>query len=112
MARFFGEVGYGSTVETAPGVWEDVITVRKYYGDVLSINRRLSGDKVNSDISVNNQISVVADAFAFQMFHTIKYVSWLGRNWTVEKVDVRAPRLIFDLGEVYNGPEGTTPNAA
>lgn len=113
MARFFGEVGYGQTVETAPGAWQDVITERKYYGDVLRNTRRLeSGDKVNSNISVSNQISIVADAYAFASFHMIKYVKWMGTNWSVSSVEVQAPRLIFELGEVYNGPTDTTPNAA
>lgn len=113
MARFFGEVGYGDTVETEPGVWQDVITERKYYGDVLRNTRRLeSGDKVNSNISVSNSISIVADAFITASFHRIKYVTWMGQKWTVTNVEVKPPRLIFDLGEVWNGPTGTTPNAA
>jgi hypothetical protein len=113
MARFFGEVGYGDTVETAPGVWQDVITERKYYGDVLRNTRRLeSGDKVNSDIAVSNSISIVADAYANASFHRIKYVKWMGTNWKVSTVDVQPPRLIFELGEVWNGPKDTTPNAA
>lgn len=104
MGRFYGEVGYGDNVETAPGVWQDVITERKYYGDVLQITRRLEhSDKVNSDIAINNRISIVADAFANQSFHKIKYVKWMGINWTVTTVQVTPPRLIFDLGEVWNG---------
>jgi hypothetical protein len=109
MGRFYGEVGYGDNVETAPGVWQDVITERKLYGDVLQITRRLeSSDKVNSDIAINNRISVVADAYANQYFHKIKYVKWMGVNWTVTTVQVAPPRLIFDLGEVWNGVTPTT----
>ena len=33
MAKFFGIVGYAETVQVKPGVWQDVITEYKYYGD-------------------------------------------------------------------------------
>ena len=107
MARFFGEVGYGESVETPPGSgnWVDVITEHSYFGDVARADRNLSSDdKVNSDVTVMNVISVVADAYAEGNFLNIKYVRWAGRLWTVTSVEVRAPRLILNLGSVYNGP--------
>lgn len=107
MARFFGEVGYGKSVETPleSGVWEDVITEFSYRGDVIRNTRQLeSSDKVNDDISVSNSISVVADAYAIEHFFEIKYVRWAGVLWTVTTVEVRSPRLILNLGSVYNGP--------
>lgn len=110
MARFFGEVGYGESIENPPGsgVWEDVVTEYHYQGDVIRNNRRLvEGDAVNelnSDITVSNSISVVADEYANQHFYLIKYVRWMGVLWTVTNVEVRSPRLILTLGSVYNGP--------
>ena len=35
MAKFYGAIGFGESVETVPGVWEDLITERNYYGDVV-----------------------------------------------------------------------------
>lgn len=105
MARFHGEVGYGESLETAPGVWEDSITEYSYYGDVVRNTRNLDqGDKVNNDITVSNSISIVADQYAIEHFFNIKYVRWSGVLWTVTSVEVRAPRLILSLGSVYNGP--------
>lgn len=113
MAKFFGEVGYGQTVETVPGVWEDVITERKVYGDVLRNTRRLvSGEKINNDLTVGNSISIMADAYANTHFFAIRYVRWAGVNWTVTDVEVQRPRLILQLGEVYNGLTPPTPDAA
>lgn len=104
MARFYGEIGYGQSVETKPGVWEDVITVRKYYGDVLRNSRQLkNGESVNSDFSVSNSISIMADAYAFEHFFAIRYVRWAGATWAVSTVEVQRPRLILQLGGVYNG---------
>ncbi len=49
-------------------------------------------------------ISIVADAYARGHFFAIRYVEWAGERWTVTNVEVQAPRLILQLGEVYNGP--------
>jgi hypothetical protein len=105
MARFHGRVGYGETVETAPGVWEDQIVERSYYGDVIRNARSLQeGENLNFDLSVRNSISIVADAYANNHFFSIRYVEWAGALWTVQSVEVQSPRLLLRLGEVYNGP--------
>jgi hypothetical protein len=105
MARFFGRVGYGTTVEGEPGVWADEIVERSYYGDVVRNARNLrEGENLNADLSVQNSISIVADAYANDHFFAIRYVEWAGALWTVSSVEVQSPRLLLRLGEVYNGP--------
>ena len=108
MARFYGKIGYGVSVQTVPGVWSDEITERAYYGDVLNDLRSISSsEKVNDDIRLQNRISIVADAFALGNYLQIKYVEVSGFKWTVNSVDVERPRLILSLGGVYNGPSPT-----
>ena len=105
MARFFGEIGYGESVESAPGVWEDHITEKQYFGDVIRNSRRIQeGQSVNFDLSVSNSISVVADDYATEHISAIRYIRWAGTLWTVTEVEVQRPRLILRLGKVYNGP--------
>lgn len=105
MARFYGRVGYGESVEQAPGVWVDEIVEHSYYGDVIRNARNLKqGENLNADLSVQNSISIVADAYANDHFFAIKYVEWAGTLWTVSSVEVQSPRLLLRLGEVYNGP--------
>jgi hypothetical protein len=105
MTRFFGRVGYGESVETAPGVWVDEIVEHSYYGDVVRNARHLQeGENLNLDLSVRNSISIVADAYANNHFFAIRYVEWAGTLWTVQAVEVQSPRLLLRLGEVYNGP--------
>ena len=105
MAKFYGAVGYGESVKTAPGVFEDVVVERSYYGDVLRNTRQFrDGDTLNNDITVQNSISIVADAYASDHFFAIRYVEWAGTRWTVTDVEVQSPRLLLRLGEVYNGP--------
>lgn len=106
MAKFYGEVGYIETVETAPSVWEEVISTRKYYGDVMkNVKRFEKGEGLNDNLDVSNTISIVADAYAEQHFFAIRYVEWMGAKWKVNSVDVQRPRLVLSLGGVYNGPE-------
>ena len=105
MARFYGRVGYGESVEGAPGVWADEIIERSYFGDVIRDARNLKpGENLNADLSVQNSISIVADAYANDHFFAIRYVEWAGALWTVSSVEVQSPRLLLRLGEVYNGP--------
>lgn len=110
MARFFGRIGYGDSVETTPGVWVDTIVEHSYYGDVVRNTRNLSeGENLNYDLSVGNSISILADAYANDHFFAIRYVEWAGALWTVSDVEVQSPRLLLRLGEVYNGPTAGAP---
>ena len=65
--------------------------------------RKLQGaEKVNDDISIANEISVVADPFACQNFHRMRYIEFMGAKWKVSNVEVQYPRLILTIGGVYN----------
>lgn len=106
MARWFGKVGYSETVETVPGVWTSNDTVHEYYGDVIRNVTRWSGnsDSTNDNLTVNTQISIVADSFAFEKVHAIKWIEFMGVKWGVETVDPnQPPRLLLTLGGVFNG---------
>lgn len=105
MARFYGKVGYVVTEETVPGVWGEAVTERAYYGDVIKNTKRYQEtSNLNDDITVNNLISIVADAFAYDHFFAMKYVEWMGSKWKVNNVEVQRPRLILTIGGVYNEP--------
>lgn len=112
MAKFYGKVGYSEQQETRPGVWEDVIVERNYYGDVLRNTRRLENDsqKLNSDLSVSNTISIVADAYAHEHFFAMKYLVWAGAYWIISDVEVKHPRLELRLGGLYHGEKAPTPD--
>lgn len=105
MAKFYGKVGYAEPVETSPGVWMDEITERTYSGDLIRNNSRwaTSSESTNDDLNLNTQISIVADPYAYQKFHFIKYVEFMGAKWKVTSVDPQRPRLILNVGGVYNG---------
>ena len=105
MAKWFGKIGYGKQTETSPGVYEDVIIEREYSGDVIQNSSRwsTSTESTNDDLLVNNRISILADPFARDNFHTMRYVEFMGTKWKVSNVEVLYPRLILTMGGVYNG---------
>lgn len=105
MAKFFGKIGYAVTEETVPGVWKNQVTEKDIIGDFIRNTRILKeDDKVNNDITINNSISIVADPYAREHFHLIKYVKDVktGVAWKVTNVEVQFPRLLLILGGEYN----------
>lgn len=103
MAKFFGKIGYAVPADTNPGVWSEEITEREYFGDLIRNTRRLqTSDKLNDDINISNEISIVADPFAYQNFHSMRYVEFMGSKWKISNVEVQYPRLILTVGGVYN----------
>ena len=104
MAKFYGSVGFAKSKVDDLGVAREVITTRSYYGDVnRNIQRLQATDNLNDDIQINNEFSIVADPYANENFHAIRYVEYMGIKWKVSAVEVRYPRLILNAGGVYNG---------
>jgi hypothetical protein len=103
MAKFYGVIGYAETAETAPGVWREQITERPYFGDVIrNASKARDGENLNDNLVLDNQLSVVADPFACEKFHAMRYVKWMGALWKILSVEVQRPRLILTIGGVYN----------
>lgn len=106
MAKFYGNVGYAVSIETAPGIWEERIVEKPYFGDVVQNSRRLKeGENLNHDIFLTNALSILADAYMHNHFFAIRYVMWAGAPWIVDNVEVKSPRLTLRLGSLYNGPQ-------
>lgn len=106
MAKFCGIIGYSEDVEkpVGSGIWVSEIVERRYKGDLIRNSRRLQNStNLNDDITISNEISIVADPYARDHFHLMKYVGFSGTKWKVSNVQVQYPRLILTVGGVYNG---------
>lgn len=101
--KYFGEIGFAVSSQTSPGVWKDTLIERPYYGDVMKNYTRPDGNEIVDDIEISNQISVVADPYAYENFQHMKYIRWMGAEWIIKSIDVQYPRLILSIGGVYNG---------
>jgi len=103
MAKFRGNIGFVRTIETVPGVYSEVAEQRLYSGDVLrNYVRWENGERVNDNIGVTNQISIVCDTFVNQNLAFMRYIEWMGSLWKISSVEMRYPRCIINLGGVYN----------
>lgn len=102
--KYYGLVGYATIEENDDtGVHVENIVERSYYGDVLRNSAGWQGaEYLNDDRKVNVQISIVADPYALQHFSDIRYVHWMGNKWKVSTVTPAFPRLVLDIGGVYN----------
>lgn len=106
MAKLYGVVGYAETVETTPGVWEEQIIERNYFGELVRNTRRLqTASQLNDNVNIANEISIVADPYANQNFHAMRYIEFMGARWKITNVEVQYPRLILTVGGVYNGEQ-------
>lgn len=104
MSKFCGMIGFEETVQTKPGVYVEKITEKSFYGDIRRNTRRLQGtEKVNEDLTLSNELSIVADPYLRDHFHSIRYVRYCGAKWRVQNVEEQLPRLILTFGGLYNG---------
>lgn len=102
MSKFYGTIGFVKTEESTPGVWKPVTEERGYCGDLIrDIKRNGADNQINTDVTLNNQISIISDIYALENLQYIKFVRFLGTAWSVSSVEVNPPRLNLNLGEVY-----------
>lgn len=104
MGKYHGCIGYATQVETAPGVWTEQITEHEHFGEVLSasFSNQNSTNNANADLRLNNRISIIATPYAIENFHLMRYVTYMGKRWSVSNVEPQYPRLILSVGGVYN----------
>lgn len=102
MAKWYGQIGFAVTMETDLDEWTETIIEKSYPGDLLFNNRSMNtGSEINNDITISNKISFIADPYARNNFHCIRYATFMGTKWRVTSVDVEFPRLNITLGGVW-----------
>ena len=106
MAKFCGKIGFFTTVETEPGIWEEQFIEKTYYGDITrNISRYQQTENVNGSISINNTISILADPYATNNFQYMRYVIFNSVKWHITSAEVEYPRIILSIGGLYSEDE-------
>ena len=106
MAKYYGKIGYAETVEDTPGVWVERITEHNYCMDVTRNRRNLqTSNQVNDNVTIANEFSIIADPYAYNHFHDMRYLEFRGVLWKITNVEDQHPRLILTVGGVYNGQQ-------
>ncbi len=107
MAKYYGRIWYAIKKYTGVDKWTEELVERYYSGDVTRNTRRYEvGDGLNDDLNVGNTLSIVADPYAYQNFHKMRAIEWMGTAWKIQTVEVHRPRLILQIGGLYNGIPG------
>ena len=106
--KWHGKIGFETQVEVTSSdprkatAWKPEIVEHHYYGDVLRVvKRENNGDKVNNDVSINNQFSVISDPFARENYYNMKWIEWNGKKWRITEITVEPPRLTINIGGEY-----------
>lgn len=108
MAKFYGVIGFVEHQETRPGVFEPLVTERRYSGDIIRSSRRIeSSEQLNDNVNISNQFSILADQYAYNHAYTMRYLVYMGTKWKVTDVEVTHPRLTLTVGGIYNGNENS-----
>lgn len=103
--RYSGMIGYAVQTEISPGIWEDTITEVPKLGDVVQRTEVLgSDDSVLPQYRTTTSISVLSDGVLKENYENLRYVTHLGKRWTIASAVFEPPRLVLYIGEVYNGP--------
>jgi hypothetical protein len=105
--KYYGMIGFAMTVETDPinhpSVYENQIVEKAGVGDVIRTNvKNDNNNQVNDNITISTQISIVASPYVLQNLEHIVYATYLNVKWKVTSVQPNTPRLILNLGGVWN----------
>ena len=90
-----GKIGYARTEETSPGIYQEIIIEKQYYGDVVR----------NTNIKLNNSISVLCNNYMSGNLGCIRYLTFKKSKWKVSSIEIKDNRMIFTLGDLYNEQE-------
>lgn len=103
--KFSGKIGFvNGSIEIEPDVWVPNIIERHYTGDMKRSYRKYqSGEYLNDNMRLNNQIEIISDLYLRQNWPSILYVLWDGVRWKVNTTEVGYPKLVLEIGGVYNG---------
>ena len=106
MAKFYTMIGFVDLVTDDIGVTREHVTEQRLCCEERRNIRRLENPgQINDDVNISNEFSIVANPYAYQNFHKIRYMVYMGTKWKVTSVEISYPRLILSLGGVYHGED-------
>lgn len=103
MSRWFGKVGFGIEEDKGYGNYETDIVEKEYFGDLIRSYQRNSYSQIstNDEVTLNNQLSIIADEYSLANLSAIKYAEISGNYWKVTGVEEQYPHLLLSLGGAY-----------
>lgn len=105
MAKFRGIIGFDMPIEIEPGIFDSNSYIEKTYrGDIESNSLRYVqvSDKINEDVQLNCQISIVANSFLLNNSGKMRYVEYMGNKWRITSIQPKFPRVLITLGGLFH----------
>lgn len=107
--KWSGKIGFYVDEEVikngiGTGIWKPQIVERSYTGNIVRDYRSQenTNDKVNEDVTISNNISVILDRYLDSHICDIKYITFKGVKWKVKGFTINHPRIDISIGGVYN----------
>lgn len=91
--------------EVRPGVLQNQIKEVRIKGDVINYGHSLNPTQGSDqqDVHIRNRLSIVMNPYLRDNFSSLVYVIFMNVKWEVSSFTINGPRVIIDLGGVYNG---------
>lgn len=109
--KFSGKVGFWlGDVETKPGVFTPSIEEREYTGELLKNNKKAQNvdSQTNDNLVMEMRVSIIADIYMRENIMSVRYITYRGTKLKVTSVSIGYPRVILDVGGIYNGDNCVT----
>ena len=103
MSKFIGKIGFTSSQETSPGIWEEISNEITFKGEHIKNKYKLSFNDTNFILDTDDIISIVASPYAQNNYKNIKYIVIDGVKRLIKYSEVIYPRIILAVGSEYNG---------
>ena len=107
--KWSGKIGFYVDEEVikdgiGTGIWKPQIVERSYTGNIVRDYRSQenTNDKVNEDVTISNNISVILDRYLDSHICDIKYITFKGVKWKVKGFTPNHPRIDISIGGIYN----------
>lgn len=100
--RYYGRIGFAVSTETSPGVMENKMVYKPYYGDVLYSLGYWQNKEINDDIKMQNRISVICDDYIQDNLGYAKIIEFDNHFWKIQSFTLEYPRVIITIGGLYN----------
>lgn len=110
MAKWHGYIGFAENVEATPGIWEEVITEKEIYGEIMR-NRNIEKreEQINMSPILSMQLRIILNPYIKNNIQNIRYIVYSPKindentRWKITDVEIQYPSVLLTIGGVYTG---------
>lgn len=102
--KYVGKIGFAVMKNDGEGIYTEEIEEKVYYGDLLSSrwNNENNQNSTNTNVRLNNSISVICDKYLSENISVMRYITYKNSKWCITGIEIQPPRIIINIGGIYN----------